>query len=46
MNYLKSKNLEKWVNSFYNSDDDDEEEDDEEVYLNSILNEKYFPVSI
>ncbi len=23
--------------------DDDEEEDDEEVYLNSILNEKYFP---
>jgi hypothetical protein len=43
VNYLKSKNLEKWVNSFYNSDDDDEEEDDEEVYLNSILNEKYFP---
>ena len=43
VNYLKSKNLEKWVNTFYNSDDDDEEEDDEEVYLNSILNEKYFP---
>jgi hypothetical protein len=38
--YLKKKNLEKWVASFYNDDDDD---DDEEMYLNSILNEKHFP---
>ena len=38
--YLKSKHLDKWVNSFYNDDDEDE---DEEMYLNSILTEKQFP---
>ena len=42
VDYLKSKNLEKWINSFY-SDDDEDEDDDEEMYLNSILNEKEFP---
>ena len=41
--YLKNKNLEKWINTFYNSDDDDEDDEDEELYLNSILNEKEFP---
>ena len=43
MIYLKNKNLEKWINTFYNSDDDDEDDEDEEIYLNSILNEKEFP---
>ena len=41
--YLKSKNIEKWVNSFYNSDDDDDEDEEEEMYLYSILNEKELP---
>ena len=42
LNYLKDKNIEKWIISFYR-DDDDDEDDDEEIYLNSILNEKQFP---
>ena len=43
INYLKSKNLDRWVFSFYNSDDDEDDEDnEEEMYLNSILNEKTF----
>ena len=43
LNYLKNKNLEKWLNTFYNSDDDDDEDEDEDIYLNSILNEQNFP---
>jgi hypothetical protein len=42
INYLKRKNLEKWVISFYR-DDDEDEDDDEEIYLNSLLTEKEFP---
>ena len=38
--YLKSKHIDKWVNSFFNDDDEDE---DEEMYLNAILTEKQFP---
>ena len=43
LNYLKDKNLDKWLLSFSIDDDDEEDEDnDEEMYLNSILNEKNF----
>ena len=42
INYLKRKNLEKWVISFYR-DDDEDEDDDEEIYLNALLTEKEFP---
>ena len=42
LNYLKSKNLEKWVFSFYADDDEDDEDNEEEMYLNAILNEKVF----
>ena len=39
--YLKGKNLEKWVNSFF--DDDDDAEEEEELILNEILSEEHFP---
>ena len=41
INYLKEKQLEKWIMSFFTDDDDDDE--DEEIYLNSILSEDAFP---
>lgn len=40
LNYLKERQLEKWIISSLNDDDDDE---DEEMYLNTILTEESFP---